>query len=211
MSRTGWINEKNYNKARGGDCHKVLVGNWQEEQVLEGDMMGQGLSLDTTRKLPNSNRIAGGFESTAYLLSPEDPANRTAANLTTTQRACYNSENGDVAKLRKQALGVRSQLRAQQIVEQAKSDFSATQAEREEQAVPMATTSTYREQLGGDFMPKRSVTGYDASYLDDTPITLYTKNAVSGKQMTVQGGTMPSAVNSTHSRNTQFSNPKYML
>lgn len=211
MSRSGWINEKNYNKSRGGNVHKVLVGNWQEEQVLEGDMLAQGLSLETTRKVEGSNRVAGGFESTAYLLSPESPANRGAATFNTTQRACYNEDNGDVTKLRKQPLGVRSQLRAQQIIEQAQSDFSATQTQRELAAIPSATTSTYREQMGGDFTEKRSVTGFDSNYLNDTPITLYTKNPISGKQMKVQGNTEPAAVNSVHSKNTQFTNPKYML
>lgn len=210
MAQRGWISEKHFNKSRGGNCSKVLVGNWQEEQVLEGDMMTMGCSLETTRKKEGTSRVVGGFESTAFLISSEAPDKRTT-ELLTTQRASYNNEFGDVTKLRKPGLGVRSQVRAETIVEQARQEHQATIKAKEDAAIPGAVSTTYRETLGGDTRPKRVIDGFDASYLTSKPITLYTPNPVSGKQMTVHG---VSAVANEHiplGKNTNFTNPKYVL
>ena len=210
MAQRGWISEKYYNKSRGGDCSKVLVGNWQEEQVLEGDMVSMGCSLDTTRKKEGTSRVVGGFESTAFLISSEAPDKRTT-ELLTTQKASYNNEFGDVTKLRKPGLGVRSQVRAEAIVEQARRDHAATIKAKEDATIPEAVSSTYRETVGGDKRPKRAIGGFDNSYMNSKPITLYTPNPVSGKQMTVHGVTPVSNDNIAHGKNTNFTNPKYVL
>eukprot|EP00758_Cryptobia_borreli_P004576 Tbor_TRINITY_DN4466_c0_g2::TRINITY_DN4466_c0_g2_i1::g.7988::m.7988 len=206
----GWISEKQYNKTRGGDCTKVLVGNWKEEQVLEGDMITMGHSLETTRKKENSNRVIGGFNSTPFMISTEEPSKRKAEKLTT-HRVSYTNENGDVTKQRKSALGVRSHLRANQVILEAKDEFVQIQCDRADRAVPKKTTTLYRETIGGDFAPKRVVEGVETNYLYDKPITMYVKNPVSGKQMTVHGMTLRANRDAELDRCSTFTDPKYML
>ena len=211
MAARDWIDEKLYNRSRSGNCTKVLVGNWKEEQVLEGDMLAKGIPIDTIRPVAeNSKRFKGGFESSAYLLSAADPEQRIAES-TTTQRRSFNSVSSDLSLQQRSALGVRSQIRQEEVVQQSKEDLIHTQQAREDRLYPGGITTTYRETVSHDVKPKRVVLGVQSSYLSDKPITLYTRNPVSGHQMTVHGMSPSCSVSAEHSKHTQFSNPKFVL
>ena len=219
-----WVDEKNYNRTRkGGASGKVLCGNWQEEVTLEDDMQRNGHDCSIFR--PKGRRITGGFESTAYLTSDKEPATRCADHLTTMD-ASYTAKNGDVIAAKKSnapnhKLGVRSRIRAQMIVDEAKLLLSQ-QAEAQRSAQrPPSPESTYeatlsmRKQREGT-RPRRpmdSQTTLNCEYFDETPVTLYTGNPRTGAKMIVPGKSEASGVlyPSMHAKNTTFSNDKFAI
>lgn len=214
-----WMEEKSYNKSRPGDCKKVLCGNWQEERLLEGDMMSQGMEVTVTRK--DGNRVRGGFESSPYLTMAADPRDRRQ-ELLSTHRASYNMINSNVDSQKKSALGVRSQAKFEQVASLAKDSLAAAQEERERTMRMDKTsgnladenpyTSTYQGvHCPGGIGPRKTVDRIPTEYLDDTPITLYTGHKGATKVMAVHGKTATSSFGSTHSRHTHFSEEKYSI
>lgn len=209
-----WVEEKAYNKTRPGDCKKVLCGNWQEERVLEGDLIAQGAPVASVRL--DGTRYRGGFESSPYLTVAVDPRERRPG-LSTIQRDSFNQSNGDVKSQLQPALGVRAQARSEQILQLAKEALSASQQERtaaslEGSFVKGATLrSTYHE---AHCKPeeKRVITEIRQEYLQEVPITLYTGNPKTGVVMPVHGKTAENPTASTvHAKHTGFTDEKYTI
>jgi hypothetical protein len=201
-----WIDEKQYNKSLGGSAkgRKTLVGNWQEEAQLEGDMLTHGHDLSLIRK--DGKFFKGGYESTAYLLSSEDPAAQKF-DPHTTQRTSFNSTNGDVSHRLAPVGGIRQQLKAREVIEEARQMVAQQAAPK-----PEALTSTYRSTISENTpvtasamatlsqrsLPRISDKQFspsEAPYAHDRPITLYTGNPATGKTMTVHGKTSAQGAN----------------
>ena len=208
-----WIDEKQFNKTRPGDCRKILCGNWQEEQILEGDIMREGLEVGTLKQ--DGKFFHGGWESSPYLTVAVDDANRRHG-FETTHRGSFNAMNSDVGSQRQPALGVRSNMRSGVILEEAKKSLSESRSQRElamtqGSNVPgQQLLTTYQSQTG-TLPPPRVVEKISHQYVKDVPITLYTGNPSTGKTMMVHGKTPSSGVSSVHSRHTYFTSPKYDL
>jgi hypothetical protein len=205
-----WIDEKGYNKARVGHGTRVLVGNWQEEGVLEKDMVEKGFDLSTLRK--DGKYYHGGFESTAYLLASKDPHERTLSSVTT-HRADFTMDNAEKGKKRQPNLGPRSQLLMQQVIEDASKECEARR--RSPEGEPLTTTyrSTLSDLVKGSSPAREPRLELDATgqplYMSDKPITVYTKNPVTQARMVVHGVTQEPELAPQHGRNTQFTNSKY--
>lgn len=211
-----WIDEKAFNKTRPGDCKKVLCGNWQEERVLEGDMLSQGLVVAAVRPDGTGTRYRGGFESSPYLTLAVDPRDRRP-DMNSTQRAEFNKSNSDISSQKQPALGVRAAARNQQMLELAQESLAQSQSQRSAASlngsfVKGATLrSTYNESHC-KVESKREVGAIRLDYINDTPITLYTGNPQTGKAMMVHGKTPADPHASTiHARHTGFSNEKYTI
>lgn len=209
-----WIDEKAFNKTRPGDGKKVLCGNWQEERILEGDMMSQGIPVGTVRE--DGVRFRGGFETSPYLTVAVDPKERRPG-LNTTQRVSYTSTNGDVKSQLQPALGVRAAARNEQVLALAKESLAASQEQRNALSlsgsfVKGATLkSTYQEHHGQDEV-KREVTEVRQDFVHETPITLYTGNPTTGKVMYVHGKTAENPAASTiHAKHSAFTDEKYTI
>jgi len=203
-----WIDEKAYNKRGTAGAHgaRTLVGNWQEETVLEVDMSANGHEMSTLRQ--RGKYLTGGFESTAYLLSPLEQSDRVADHQTT-QRVSYNEVNANVATQKKAPLGVRSHLRAQMIIE----DATTKVKEASRRTVPAPVHSTYRETIGGLTESRTPVdeSVLEARYVKEVPITIYTGNPQSGAQMVIPGRSSECGAGNPLGKNTSFSHGKYTL
>ena len=208
-----WIDEKYYN--RGGTSRsKVLVGNWQEEERLEEDMTTAGKTQTVVRK--DGKYFRGGFESTSYLLTDREETDR-ALDGTTIQRDSFNTSNGDVDKQKKAPLGVRSAIRAQMVISEARDLVRQMEEASRPKAEPM--TSTYRTQVSGvgeSGMTTRGTfkgaAGEGAKdYASDTPVTVYTGNPRSGVRMKVQGLTETTGTGNALSKNTTFTYNRFAL
>ena len=206
-----WIDEKMYNKYRApGASGKTLCGNWQEEVVLEGDMDAAGHSMALLR--PKGRHLTGGFESTAYLISPIETAERKAA-AETTVRDSFNERNGDVASQAKPPLGARSALRAEMIVAEARALVADAAMKEAERSRGGAVRSTYEDTLAGKRVkpPPVDPRVLEAPYADDAPVTLYTGNPRSGAKMVVPGKTEAAGAGNPHGRSTHFTWSKFAI
>ncbi|KAG8343465.1 hypothetical protein ERJ75_001749700 [Trypanosoma vivax] len=233
-----WIEEKRYNKTRhkdGATCsRKVLCGNWQEERLLEDDLLAQQVlssdsmkaedlsktailraSLDTIRASA-SGRFTGGYPSTPYIAcDARDPHMRF---MQTTQRHDYCEANADVRSLRRPELGARSRTHLELALKAAREAKAATDAERQErlrrtqEEEGSVYLSTYhREHCHPEELPVIDELRND--YLSDEPITLYTGNPETGCTMVVHGKTPvePVPERSRFGRHTYFTERKYCL
>jgi hypothetical protein len=208
-----WIDEKYYNRAGTGKG-KTLVGNWLEEERLEGDMTQHGNTQTIVKQ--EGRYYKGGFESTSYLLSDREENDR-ALDGTTIQRDSFNDSNGDVNKQRKAALGVRSQIRAQMVLGEAHELLRQQEEAARIRDAPL--TTTYRETVSktgadgnttkGEFHGAASSAAVD--YASDVPVTVYTGNPRSGVRMQVPGLTSTGGTGNPLSKNTTFSHDKYAL
>lgn len=201
-----WINEKRYNKS-GRVGGKTLIGNWNEEQRLEIDVgLLPGTMIDTNRK---------GAESTPFLISSIPKDGRSLSDECSEQHAQFNRDNSDVTLLRPAKLGVRSMLRAQAILDEAKQRVQE-EAERRRRvdlgkSKSAATEAVEKTGLRG---PALMVVDPDRefSYENDIPITVYTGDpttgdvmrAVPGRTAVAQGAPNPLA------KNTFFTCDKYV-
>ncbi|RNF01963.1 hypothetical protein TraAM80_06683 [Trypanosoma rangeli] len=233
-----WIEEKRYNKVRHDNgakqASKVLCGNWQEEKALEDDLIAQQplppgtvppeefvqtavlqASLDVIRE-GDHGRYTGGHQSTPYVTS--DARNPNARFLQTTQRYDYCEANGDVRRLRRPDMGVRSRVMLGVALEAAKAEKEARDTARQTRLSRTAEDgggiylSTYhKSHCHEENLPVISELRND--YLSDEPITLYTGNPVTRCTMTVHGKTPvePVAGRSRFGRHTYFTERKYAL
>jgi hypothetical protein len=202
-----WVDERSYNRPDNALRGRTLVGNWQEEVHLEADMNDNGHDVSLLRQ--RGRYMTGGFESTAYLLSPEEQGNRLADTVTT-NRHSFNDTNGDVAMQRKPKLGVRSELRAQMVIAEAeKLAADAAQAPAE----PLSTT--YRATLSDRSKEQPRTIDMqqtlEQSKKLSTPITLYSGNPQSGVKMAVQGASSAAGTGNPHGKNCSFTFEKYSL
>jgi hypothetical protein len=164
-----WINEKRYNKC-GRVGGKTLIGNWQEERRLELDGgLVAGTMVDTNRK---------GAESTQFLVSSEPRQSRSMSGVRSEHHAQFTEENSDVTLLRPPQLGVRTALRAQAILDEAKA-----RVREEEERRRRVEAATWRSSQAGAADATRVVgppvmtvdpTCPRCSYLNDVAITAYT-------------------------------------
>lgn len=207
-----WIDEKFYN--RGGTRNaKTLVGNWQEEERLEGDMATAGRDQSVVRK--EGKYFKGGFESTAYLLSDKEEFDRQA-EATSMHRQSFTEANGDIRTTKKPPMGVRSGIRAQMVL--AEAQRAVAEAEEASRPRDAPLTTTYREtvsHVGTDGNTVKSTyrgRPQDAAdYVSDTPITLYTGNPVTGSKMVVHGVTSAGGTGNALAKNTTFTHNKFAL
>lgn len=206
-----WIDEKFYNRA-GTVGSKTLIGNWQEEERLEADMNAAGRDQTIVRK--DGKYYKGGFESTAYLLSDKEESERLAQTVTM-HRESFTEKNGDISTTKKPQLGVRSNIRAQMILEQAQAELKAQEEAQRQRDAPL--TSTYRETISHNSNASATKgvfagrTEGAPSYTEDVPITLYTGNPHTGSTMTVHGKTMADGTGNPLAKNTNFTYNKFAL
>lgn len=207
-----WIDEKYYNRGGTGGS-KVLVGNWQEEERLEADMDVAGKTQTVVRK--DGKYFKGGFESTSYLLTDREESDR-GFDGTTIQRDDFNNSNGDIEKQKKAPLGVRSAIRAQMVVSEARALVKQMEEQSKLKDEPM--TSTYRAQvsktngantLRGTFHGASEAARQD--YSKAAPITVYSGNPRSGCRMKVQGLSETAGTGNPLARNTNFSHNRFAL
>ncbi|CBH14370.1 uncharacterized protein TEOVI_000380800 [Trypanosoma equiperdum] len=232
-----WIEEKHYNKERhkdGATCsRKVLCGNWQEEKVLEDDLLAQQpvpsdpkgqmdftsttvlrASLDAIRPGKN-DRFTGGYSSTPYVTS--DARNPHSRFLQTTNREDYCEKNADLRTLRRPDLGARSRVLLQVALNAAREEKNATEAERKQLTnVGMDGNNVYLSTYQKVHCLPEELPVVDSlcnDYLSDEPITLYTGNPETGCTMTVHGKTPVEPVEgrSRFGRHTYFTERKYCL
>ena len=206
-----WIDEKYYNRGGTGRS-KTLVGNWQEEERLETDMVDAGQAQTVVKK--EGKYFKGGFESTSYLLSAKEQNDRDLDG-TSMHAMSYNDSNADVKKQRKAPLGVRNSIRAQMVLEEAQEVVRQQEEAARLKDAPLSTT--YREtvsKVGNSGNTTRSEfkgTAGRPDYAADTPITVYTGNPQSGVRMKVQGLTATTGTGNPLAKNTGFSYDKYSL
>jgi hypothetical protein len=210
-----WIDEKQYNKHIGpakAGARRTLVGNWQEEGVLEKDMAERGHDLTMLKEVPAAagpTRFRGGYESTEFLLSSQDrteramDGNSTYASTygeTAMNRSLLATSTGDGSGAPPNATtsgGVRSQLKAREVVEEAR-QMVAQQQQTLLTASRVGTgsdsfTSTYRTTInataGPQYATRRVIepANLDGRYVKDVPVTLYTGNPETGAAMVVPG------------------------
>lgn len=233
-----WIEEKRYNKVRQDAetqrARKVLCGNWQEEKALEDDLLAQPrlppgspeaddfaatavlrASLDVIRE-DNRGRFTGGYQSTPYLTA--DARNPHLRFLETTHRHDFCEASGDVRRLRRPELGVRSRVLLHNALEAARAEKEACDAEYQMRLSGVAGDghgvffSTYHESYcREEELP--TINELRNDYLSDEPITLYTGNPKTGCTMTVHGKTPvePTEDRSRFGRHTYFTERKYTL
>ncbi|RNF20738.1 uncharacterized protein Tco025E_03646 [Trypanosoma conorhini] len=233
-----WIEEKRYNKVRhengAQQASKVLCGNWQEEKALEDDLLAQPplppgtvapeefaqtavlqASLDPIREGPHG-RYTGGYQSTPYVTT--DARNPHLRFLQTTQRLDYCEANGDVKRLRRPDMGVRSRVLLEVALKAAQAEKEACDTEKQTRLSHIAEDgggiylSTYhKSHCREEELPVINELRND--YLSDEPITLYTGNPVTGCTMTVHGKTPvePVKERSRFGRHTYFTERKYAL
>ena len=201
-----WINEKRYNKS-GRVGGKTLIGNWREEQRLDGDLgIASGTIVDTNRK---------GAESTPFLLSSVPRAQRSMVDLDTEQQAQFNQRNSDVTLLRPAKLGVRSMLRAQDILSEARQFVAADDAARRrpDATPPKSCARDMCDRTGVEGPPLMRVDPFKTfTYLDDRVVTLYTGDPTTGETMHALPGrtaVAPGAPN-PHAKNHGFTMDKYV-
>jgi hypothetical protein len=208
-----WIDEKYYNRGGTGNS-KVLVGNWQEEERLETDMTTMGKTQTVVRQ--DGKYFKGGFESSAYLLTDREDQERTMDG-TTMQRQSFNEFNGDVQKQKKAPLGVRSNIRAQMVIDEAQELVRQQEEAARQRDAPLSTT--YREAVSHIPLTGNTVkgtfrgasVGAEKDYAADTPITVYTGNPRTGVRMQVQGLTSTAGGGNALSKNTTFSHDKFAV
>ena len=208
-----WIDEKYYNRGGTGGA-KVLVGNWQEEERLEADMNTAGKTQTVVRK--DGKYFKGGFESTSYLLTDREETER-GFDGTTIQRDDFNTHNGDIEKQKKAPLGVRSAIRAQMVVAEARELVKQMEENAKHKDEPM--TSTYRANVSrtgangnttrGTFHGASAAARKD--YSNDGPITVYTGNPRSGCRMKVQGISETAGTGNALAKNTSFTHNRFAL
>lgn len=201
-----WINEKRYNK-NGRVGGKTLIGNWHEEQRLETDVgLLPGTMIDTNRK---------GAESTPFLISSVPKDGRSLSGETSEHHAQFNHENSDVTLLRPSELGVRSMLRAQAILDEAKQRVKEEEERRRKVEAPTKMSAA------AEAIAKTGVRGpalmtvdpfKDMSYLSDVAVTLYTGDPTTGETMKAIPGRTAVAQGAPNSlaKNTFFSCDKYV-
>lgn len=193
-----WINEKRYNKS-GRVGGKTLISNWQEEARLETDVgLLPGTTIDTNKK---------GAESSPFLISSIPKESRSLAGECSEQNAQYNLQNSDVTLLRPAKLGVRSMLRAQAILDEAK-DRVKEEEERRRRVEKTKTQSAAAEAIEKTGVRGPLVMTVDPTkelmYKDDVAITVYTgcpttgdvMKAVPGRTSVAPGAPNPMAKNS---------------
>lgn len=232
-----WIEEKRYNKVRRDTgsqrARKVLCGNWQEEKVLEDDLLAQPkvaveakefagtavlrAALDPIRESA-TGRYTGGFESTPYLTT--DSRNPHVCFMETTHRHDFCEANGDVRSQRRPDLGVRSRVLLDIALKAAREAKEASDAEQQ-----MRLSGAVRNGDGEGTFFSTYHTSYCRKeelptinelrndYLSDEPITLYTGNPKTGCTMVVHGKTPvePIEGRSRFGRHTYFTERKYTL
>lgn len=215
-----WIDEKAFNKSLAaktadGSAHpcRTLVGNWQEETALEGDMLAQGKDLAVLQK--TGKYYKGGFESTSYLLSSVPEHDRTMTHVNSTHRTSFNDTNADVSARLAPVGGVRSQLKAKEVIEEAKR--MVAESERRSQRAPDPLTTAYRDTIT-NAQHIRHLSGArrhvhqpeELTYGADVPVTLYTGDPKSGKVMSVHGKTFASGPNPL-GRSNAFTHDKFAI
>jgi hypothetical protein len=201
-----WINEKRFNKS-GRVGGKTLIGNWHEEQRLETDVgLLPGTTIDTNKK---------GAESTPFLISSIPKGTRSMAGECSEQNAQFNIDNSDVTLLRPAKLGVRSMLRAQAILDEAKLRVQEEEEKRRrvDAAKIQSAAAEATEKTGIRGPALMVVDPYkELAYKDDVPITLYTGCPTTGETMrAIPGRTSitPGAPNPM-AKNSFFSCDKYV-
>lgn len=206
-----WIDEKYYNRAGTGKS-KTLVGNWQEEERLEEDMTNMGMTQTVVKK--EGKYFKGGFESTAFLLTDKDESQRDF-DATTIQRDSFNESNGDIAKQQKAPLGVRSAIRAQMVIAEARDMVRQHEEASRPKQAPL--TTTYRANVSHSGASGNTTRGTfhgsagQTDYAADTPITLYTGNPRTGMRMKVPGLTTTAGGGNPLAKNTSFSYDRFAL
>jgi hypothetical protein len=201
-----WINEKRFNKS-GRVGGKTLIGNWQEEQRLETDVgLLPGTVIDTNRK---------GAESTPFLISSIVKEQRSLKDTTSEHHAQFNHNNSDVTLLRPARLGVRSMLRAQAILDEAKQRVQEEEAQRRrvEEGVKRSAAREAAEKTGLQGPAIMTVDpNKEFSYLTDIPVTVYTGDPTTGDTMRAVPGRTSVATGAPNplAKNTFFSNDKYV-
>jgi hypothetical protein len=202
----GWLGEKLYNRT-GRPGAKTLVGNWAEEGRLETDV--------EFRNASSGFPTAPGAESSPFLVSAVAPEARTMAHVTTEQRAEYTAENGDLMKLRGAGSGVRAQLRAQMVLDEARLMVEADTQRRADLLRPAAVSTAYRDTHGSSVEgpPVRTVvpdTVMQQRYASDVAVTLYSGDPVTGEFMATQGRTgHAEGARNPQAKNSAFSMDKY--
>lgn len=206
-----WVDERSYNKT-GTAGRRTLVGNWQEDEKLERDMKEHGHDQTVVRK--EGKYFKGGFESTAYLLSEVEKEDRKAEGVTM-QRQSFNDTNGDIKTQQKAPLGVRSQIRAEMVVAEAKAIVAQQEKAVAAASAPPPMSSTYRDTVNRADGPQRRVVndapGEKRTYVGDKPITLYTGNPQTGARMRVQGATTEGGTGNPLAKNTNFTCDRFAI
>jgi len=180
-----WINEKRFNKS-GRVGGKTLIGNWHEEQRLEIDVgLLPGTHIDTNRK---------GAESTPFLISSLPRHNRSMTSIRSEHHAEFNEDNSDVTLLRPPKLGVRSMLRAQAILDEAKAHVKVEEQRRlrVEHNTLRSTQADAHLSTGVAGPPVKIVDPTkELSYHRETPITVYTGDPTTKSVMPSVPGRTP--------------------
>lgn len=206
-----WIDEASYNKGGGGKC---LMGNWVEERNLQESMgkKGYDMSVHRVKKTDTfgADRGTGGFASSAFIINQQDEQKHWAlddgkAHFMSTAMDSFNAENSNIDHGKKANLGIRRQMRLNDILDEA----AAASKPADDSATKNSTK--YWGTTARDFnasAPSPEIFGPKDSfdYADDVPISLYTGNPSTGAKMSIQGKSAGTGRN-PFAKNANFSTP----